>query len=51
MQWIIDELQMQLDFFRYRIVHGPQTEKTINEGKTKVVDLELAIKTLTKTLK
>ncbi len=50
MRWIIDDLKMELSFFKYRITHGPQTEKVINEGKGKVADLELAIKTLEKKL-
>ncbi len=51
MQWIIDDLQIELDFFKYRIINGPQTGKTIGESKQKANDLEQAIKILTKALK
>lgn len=48
MQWIIDDLQSQMDFHKYKIVKGAQTEKIINESKQIVTDLEKAITLLKK---
>ena len=50
MQWIIDGLKIELEFFKYKIINGIQTEKQITEAKAKANDLERAITILNKSI-
>jgi hypothetical protein len=44
MQWIIDELQIQLDFFKYKIIHG--SSMTLADAKQKPMTWKLPSKNL-----